>query len=319
MSGGAAARGLVVAVVVASAAAGCDRELARLEQERTSAELRLAELERAGRALRARSVDDLERWRRALDRRLPDLPRGALTASVALAVSGVPEVKVDGPLAAETRGQVLTEPVVVRLPGGLDALDALLQRLAPLDRPWQLDAVTREGPVLRVALHGFVFASGSVGEDTRPVLEPSAEEGTWLARDRDHVRRVTRALRERVDDTRAQLEQSGLEGQALDAFRTAELKESLLVELDKAARRQTEDVRLVFGALRDARVLPLVVTFSVRAGRRLCSIRVETLEAKNDLILVGTSRYGLAGDAKRTELTLPSGRVCALAVGPPPR
>lgn len=309
----------MLAGVVLLALAGCvDAGRSELELDRTSAALRLRELERAEQALARRPAEELARWSADLDRRLPDGPRGALTATIAAILSGVPGVEVDGSAPSVAHGQVSTEPVWVVMPGGVGEVAQLLERLRAVGRPITLDRIARAGPgAVEVALHGYFFqlAQGETSTTSRP-LPAHDERAGAPAREEGEGRAEIRELLRAVAAVERRLAERGVTAATLARLRRAELKESVLAELEDTSRRADKDLDLVLRALRDMHETPLELTFSVRMGRRLCTVRSDTAEARADLIAVAGSRYGAVTDASRGELVLPSGRVCTLAIGP---
>lgn len=310
-------RTLVALALLACTA--CDRELPRLEAAKTAAELRLHTLERVLRATE-REVPSARAARLgALDAKLPDR-RGTLTSSISALLADVEGLEVDGSPPGTTHGQVVTEPVILHVPGGLPEVLTVLERLRALGRPWQLDGLVRDGPgFTRVSLHGFVFSSASFTRELSALPDVGPEEGTLFSGERDDVRRATRALVEGIAAREAELVRRGVSAAELLALEKAELVAMLLAELEGDAERVARDLKMVVDTLRDVKVLPIELGFSIVRGRRACTLRFDTIEQKDDVVAIATARYHAATDAKQSELVLASGRVCTLGIGPAPK
>lgn len=295
---------LLCAAAIAVAVAACDRDRALLELDLATAEARLAELERAERG------GSIEGWIADVERRLPDGPRGAFTASIAAAFPGL---ELDGTLEGIKNGYVSTEPVEVALP--LDPADrtdpaklrALFDRVRNFGRVWQLDSVRREGSLLYVRLHAFIF-SGAL-QKLGVHVEP--DEGTWLSKERDQLRARTRRVLEEIDAKTATIDEA-----AFARYWKAQLKRSLLADLSGRMELIEDDAALLLQIFDEAELIPAEWTIGIRMGRRVCAIQVDDEAEKKRLIAVGGSKPGVAVDAKERELVLKSGRVCLVNVGP---
>lgn len=277
--------------------AACDRDLALLELDLATAEARLAELERAERG------GSVEGWMADVERRLPDGPPGAFTASIAAAFPGL---ELDGTLESVKNGYVSTEPVEVALPGlEVAKLRALFDRVRAFGRVWQIDSVRREGSTLYVRLHAFIF-SGAV-QKLGVHVEP--DEGTMFSKDRDQLRARTRRALEQIEKKTAAIDE------ATFARRwKAELKRSLLADLSGRMELIEDDAALLLSIFDEGQLLPAEWTIGIRMGRRVCAIQVDSEAEKKRLIAVGGSKPGVAVDAKERELVLKSGRVCNVTV-----
>lgn len=285
------------AFAAAIVCAACDKEKELLEQDLSLAESHLAELDRA-----AAKRSDIAALERDVDRRLPDGPRGALTASIARALPGV---EIDGAIAEDKSGYVSTDPVEVTLPIELDRVAALFDTVKSLGRVWSLDSVKKDGDTLRVRLHAFTF-SGSM---PRPEITVSPFENTLFSVERDRLRmRIRRVLAE------IEKKSAGSDRGETERYWKAELKASLLADLSARMEKIEDDASLVLGALKEANVVPLEWTIGIRMGRRLCALTFAGKDDKNRFRAVAASRPGVAIDAAEKELVLKSGRVCTLAV-----
>src|SRR5688572_18398140 len=94
----------------------CDRDRELLEHDLAAAQHYLGELERTEDKSFTGDLDALER---DVDRRLPDGPRGAFTATIAAFLRSIPQAELDGTLEPATNGHVMTDPVEVTLPRSL--------------------------------------------------------------------------------------------------------------------------------------------------------------------------------------------------------
>jgi hypothetical protein len=286
------------------ALSACDRDRGLLEMDLAAAEARLAEVERA---LQAGNVDTLVA---EVDRRLPDGPRGALTASIAALFPGV---EIDATLPEVQNGYVSTEPVALALPLDFARLSEVFDRVRTLGRVWQLDSVRKEQGRLIVHLHAFTFS----GALQKLGVEVAPNEGTFFSKDRDHLRDRTRRVLKELEAKTA-----GVDPGAIERYWKAELKRSLLADLSVRMEKIEEDAALLIGAFLEAEVVPNEWTIGIRMGRRVCAIAVENDAEKKKIIAVAGSRPGVAIDAKERELVMKSGRVCNVTVGQtirPPR
>lgn len=296
----------------------CDREAPRLEAAKRSAELRLHTLERVARALDREPPEARAARLRALEQKLPER-RGTLTSSISALLSEVHGLEVDGSPPGGVHGQVATEPVVLHVPGGIAEVLVVLERLRAIERPWQLDGLVRDGTSSRVSLHGFVFSAASFTQELHLLPDVGADEGSPLSGRRDELRRATRALVEGVAEREAELATRGLTASDVLALEKAELKAMLVAELEGDAERVARDLAMVLDTLRDVKVSPLELGFSIVRGRRTCILRFETEAQKDDVVAIATTRYRAATDAKQSELVLASGRLCVLRIGPAPK
>jgi hypothetical protein len=299
-------------LLLSLAAAACDRDLERLEHDLASAQARLAELERAEKNAQSDEVDP------AVDRRLPDVPRGALTATLAAFLASIPGAEFDGSLPEVTTGHVVTDPVVITLPAELPRLLQLFRRLKTLERMWQLDSVKKlDGSWLRVEIHGFNFKGG--GAPAKLDLQVSPDEDGMFSADRDRVRAETRLVLAAIDKKLAELAAAGIDQERLAKKKKIELKRGIVADLADRRALIEKDAELILETLAEAQAIPLEMTIGLRMGRRVCSLALATEEDQTRVVTIATGRYGVATDEKQRELVMKGGRVCTLRVGLPPK
>jgi len=315
---------------------GCDRRAAQLERDLAAAREHADHVTRV--ASRREGMTSATRQQRidAIERRLPEPRLRAFTATVA-AVAADLGARLSTRAEAETHGAVLTEPVVVELSadrggsadaasdrgGSADAasdrarladatsdrvrladatsdrarLAELIRRLEGVTLPWLFDGYEHTQAGLRVALHGFAAAPSALSGTSTAALAPGPDDGHG---GRDALRRQIRAeLRRATTSTTVR--------QAIVAQR----KEAVLADLDRRMTVRSRDTAALLAVLEGVDQLPRGVSFIVRRGRRLCTIALSS-EFERVRLTAESLRQGLAVDAKRTELVLPSGRTCAL-------
>jgi hypothetical protein len=102
--------------------------------------------------------DRFEAVEKEVNHRLPDTPRGALTASVAAFLAKIPGAEVDGTFPPVTIGYLLTDPIEATFPRDPKTARALFDFMKTRDVLWQLDSIRFEEKWIAMRFHGYNFA-----------------------------------------------------------------------------------------------------------------------------------------------------------------
>lgn len=224
----------------------------------------------------------------SIDRRLPE-PEVAFSSTVAEALRIFEYAQVTRREAPKWTGVVRTDPVTAVFGGGATEASKFLDRMGKIGRPWIFDRLTRDD-VIRVDLHGFVFDAGAL---------KSAPPGDALAH--------------RIDEKLAALAKRGYSPERIARLERVGVKQAILGDLDARTALSAPDVALISRTIHESQILPREITLERDRGKKKGTLVFESLERRQAFV-AEAARGGAISSPRESELILPSGTVCRLAV-----